>query len=447
MRVIAILATVLTLIGVSGAASAQSLGDSASADYPHGPGAIPLLNEIWEVAAESIYPSHLARRFDPLTLEKLAGRLRGDDSLALADVLNPFLDSLGVSHTRFYDRRHQSYYFLRSLFSTQDLDAPQLYTIGVQLDERSPGLVRAVLEGSPAASAGIRRRDRLLAVDGVPFTSLLQWQRPASTRIRILREGREQDIVLTPVFQSYHRALASATRASRQITNCGDRRIGYLHLWAGTHETFLEILKESVTEALEEQLDGFILDLRDGYGGAWWPYLDPFYPDRADYFTYATTDADGTSRPVQAEPGVNDQAWMGPLAVIINSGTRSGKESLAYQFRNDDRATVLGTTTAGAFTAGRGVFADRDVDYIFYLSVQELSLDGTAIEGAGVMPDIVIEGNAGRDSPLAAALGHLALRATFLPAQAATLETSAERKTAGALTRAANRAILSTCDA
>ncbi|TCO70696.1 S41 family peptidase [Chromatocurvus halotolerans] len=447
MRVIPMLATVLTLIGVSGAASSQSPGDSSSADYPHGPDAIPLLNEIWEVAAESIYPSHLAKRFDPLTLETLEGRLRADDSLALADALNPFLGSLGVSHTRFYDRRHQSYYFLRSLFSTRDLDSPQLYTIGVQLDEHSPGLVRAVLEGSPAASAGIQRQDRLLAVDGTPFTSLLQWQRPAATRIHLLREGREHEIVLTPVLQSYHRALASATRASRQVMHCGGRRIGYLHLWAGTHETFLETLKESVTDALEGQLDGFILDLRDGYGGAWWPYLDPFYPDRANYFTYTTTDSNGTSSPVQAEPGVNEKSWMGPLAVIINSGTRSGKESLAYQFRKEDNVTVLGTTTAGAFTAGRGVFADRDVDYIFYLSVQELSLDGTVIEGEGVMPDIVIQGNVGRDAPLAAALAHLALRATFLPAQAAALESSAARKTAGPLTRGANRAILSSCDA
>lgn len=98
---------------------------------------------------------------------------------------------------------------------------------------------------------------------------------------------------------------------------------------------------------------------------------------------------------------------MGPLAVIINSGTRSGKESLAFQFKKGDRATLFGTTTAGAFTAGRGVFADRTADYILYLSVQELILDGTVIEGTGVTPDVVVPDDARRDGPLAAALDHL----------------------------------------
>ncbi|MEX1033105.1 MAG: S41 family peptidase [Cellvibrionaceae bacterium] len=296
---------------------------------------------------------------------------------------------------------------LRSLFSTRDLDSPQLYTIGVQLDEYEPGLVRAVLEGSPAAAAGIRREDRIVAVDDVQFESLLQWQQPTSISLLLRRQEEEHEVRLTPILQGFHRALAQATRASGSVLECGDRSIGYLHLWSGTHSEFLEILKDSIAEARAMGLDGFILDLRDGYGGAWWDYLDPFYQDRSEYFAYATRDARGTADAVQADPQINHDAWAGPLAVIINSGTRSGKESLAYQFKKQERARLFGTTTAGAFTAGRGVFADRAANYILYLSVQELILDGTAIEGVGVTPDVIVEDNAERDDPLAAAIKHL----------------------------------------
>ena len=401
-----VLIAISALLGVWSLVEAQDGRETSSVSYPHGIGAIEPLREAWRTGAENIYPSHLAERFEPERLEELETLLRSTD-MALADALNPFLESLNVSHTRFYDRRHQSYYMLRSMFSTRDLDSPQLYTIGVQLDEHDPSLVRAVLEGSPAAAAGIRRKDRLIAVDGMPFESLLQWQQPNAIELLLKRENEEVEVRLTPILQSFHRSLARATRASARVLSCDEQRIGYLHLWSGTDNVFLEILKDSIAEAREMQLDGFILDLRDGYGGAWWPYLHPFYEDRSEYFAYATRNAQGTSEPMQADQASNDDAWTGPLAVIINSGTRSGKESLAFQFKKGDRATLFGTTTAGAFTSGLGAFADRPVDYILYLSVQELILDGTVIEGVGVTPDIVVEDGANYDGPLAAAMKHL----------------------------------------
>lgn len=407
MLKIVLLTAVSTLAAAWGSAGAQDNGGARDPGYPRGADAVPLLREIWDVGAESIYPARLAERFDAGTLEKLEARLNKDENVALADVLNPFLESLNVSHTRFYDRRHQGYYLLRSLFSTRDLDTPRLYTIGVQLDDREPGLVRAVLEGSPAAEAGLRRGDRIVAVDNRRFESLLQWQRPTASRLLLRRKGEQLEVTLTPRYQSFHRALARATRASSKVLACGDRRIGYLHLWSGTHGEFLGILKDSVADANDMQLDGFVLDLRDGYGGAWWPYLDLFHQDRDDYFTYTTGDSGGTTGPVEAEAQTNADAWTGPLAVITNSGTRSGKESLAFQFRKTGRATVSGSTTAGAFTAGRGVFSERAVDYILYLAVQEITLDGTVIEGAGVAPDVVVEDEAGRDAPLASAMESL----------------------------------------
>jgi carboxyl-terminal processing protease len=272
---------------------------------------------------------------------------------------------------------------------------------------REPDRIRAVLDGSPAEAAGVQREDRIVAVNGVQFESLLQWQRPTSVKLMLLRNSEQTEVMLTPIRQGFHQALARATKASRRVLECGEQRIGYLHLWSGTHSVFLESLQDSIADAGEMSLDGFILDLRDGYGGAWWPYLDPFFEDRSEYFSYATRDAGGTSDAVRAEPQKNENAWLGPLAVIINSGTRSGKESLAFQFKKADRATLFGTTTAGAFTAGRGVFADRQADYIMYLAVHELILDGTIIEGSGVTPDVVVEDGAGHDPPLIAALEHL----------------------------------------
>ena len=388
------------------ACKAQEPAERQMAGYPHGPDALPLLREVWTFNAENIYPAGLADRFDDMTLTRFEENLRSSDDAALADILNPFLDSLGVSHTRFYDRRHQAYYLLRSLFATSEIDAPKLHTIGVHLDDDEPGLILSVMEGSPAAAGGVRRGEKIVAVDGLAFRSLLQWQRDGPVRLTIENQSRQREIALEPVRQSFHRALAEATIASRRVMDCEGRRIGYLHLWSGTHEVFLNTLNDAVLSAVDAGLDGFVLDLRDGYGGAWYPYLDPFFPNREDYFVATTFSRDGQFA-LTAEPQDNSRAWNGPLAVIINGGTRSGKESLAYQFSKSGRARLFGSTTSGAFTGGLGAFVEREEDFVLYLSVSETKLDGTAIEGTGVSPDTRVPDDPYHDAPLAAALNHL----------------------------------------
>lgn len=385
----------------------QGTDEQQRLEYPKGPDALPLLEEMWRFGAENIYPTRLAKRFDQKAFNRLEEQLRSGDDAALADVLNPFFDTLGVSHTRFYDRRHQSYYLLRSLFSTHDLDEPKLRTIGVLLDDRNAGVVRAIMEDSPADAIGVERGDRIVAVDGAPFRSLLQWQHAGPTELTIESNSGRRNVTLSPIRQGFHRALARASTASHKVVDCEDRRIGYIHLWSGTNNIFLDILNDAVASAQNAQLDGFILDLRDGYGGAWFEYLDPFFENRDQYFVATNHNRQDEPLTFRAEQQTNSSAWNGPLTVIINSGTRSGKESLAFQFKKSGRAKLFGTTTAGAFTGGLGAFAERDVDYILYLSVQEARLDGVKIEGVGVSPDVVVRDESGHDAPFSAALGEL----------------------------------------
>ena len=198
------------------------------------------------------------------------------------------------------------------------------------------------------------------------------WPAPEPVTLTLEHGDRLREVVLSPVHMGYHRALILATENSYRSIDCDDEQIGYLHLWSGTHDAFLTTLRDSVAESVAQSHAGFILDLRDGYGGAWWDYLDPFFPDRQSYFAATRLDGVSTER-LLAEPAQNPEYYSGPLVVLINAGTRSGKESLAFQFAKTQRATLIGTTTAGAFTAGMGVFSDRpDADYLLYLSVAEM---------------------------------------------------------------------------
>ncbi len=391
------------------------VASSISAAEPiRGAAAIVLLDEIWEEGRNSIYPRSLAERFDPGAKNALLEQLQDSSEPYLADVLNPFLESLGVSHTRFFDVRHHGYYMMTSLFGTRDIDEPKLNQLGLQFETLEPNRVRAVLDGLPAHRAGLQRGDLILAVNGAPFRSLLDWQGTPTQHVLTVERAQIGspessaifDVVVTPVRRALHRALLDAMKESVRAINCNGQSIGYVKLWSGTDNHFLITLKNVVREEFID-VDGLILDLRDGYGGAWWPYLDPFFSDRQNYFVTRTLNAEGRGEPVAAPAESNKDAFTGTMVVLINSGTRSGKEALAYQFLKTRRATLIGTTTAGAFTAGKGFFADRNAGYMLYLAVFEMSLDDQVIEGIGVAPHIRVPALLGVDAQLDRALQEL----------------------------------------
>src|SRR5260370_23104805 len=82
-------------------------------------------------------------------------------------------------------------------------------------------------------------------------------------------------------------------------------------------------------------------DLRDGWGGAQPEYLDLFN-GRAP--TMQVTDQSGTTAFVNVK-------WRKPVAMLINGGTRSGKEVLAYGFKKHRLGELIGTRTEGAVLA------------------------------------------------------------------------------------------------
>lgn len=111
----------------------------------------------------------------------------------------------------------------------------------------------------------------------------------------------------------------------------------------------------------------------------------------------------------QSNPG----SYLGRMAVLIDDGSRSGKEALAYQFKKSKRATLIGTSTPGYFSGGGLFFLDQPKDYFLYLCVRRDSkLDGVEIEGVGVAPHVFVPfdiNNKWQDSQLDHAIDLLTL--------------------------------------
>ena len=119
-------------------------------------------------------------------------------------------------------------------------------------------------------------------------------------------------------------------------------------------------------------------DLRGGWGGAQPQYLDLFNP-RAP--TIQVRDRNG-------EIGFVDVKWRKPVAMLINEGTRSGKEVLAYGFKEYRLGELVGHRTEGAVLAATAFLIGDDG--LLLLAVEDVLVDGKRLEGVGVEPTIEV---------------------------------------------------------
>jgi C-terminal processing protease CtpA/Prc len=89
-------------------------------------------------------------------------------------------------------------------------------------------------------------------------------------------------------------------------------------------------------------------------------------------------DRDGRER-------VANVRWRKPVVGIIDAGSRSGMEILAFSLQRAG-VPLIGSRTAGAVLAGRA-FMLRD-NSLLLLAVMDVRVDGTRLEGQGISPTI-----------------------------------------------------------
>jgi carboxyl-terminal processing protease len=74
--------------------------------------------------------------------------------------------------------------------------------------------------------------------------------------------------------------------------------------------------------------------------------------------------------------------------MLVNGGTRSGKEIFAYGFKKYGLGEVVGTRTEGAVLAATAFLIGGG---LLLLAVQDVHVDGERLEGVGVAPTIEVQ--------------------------------------------------------
>lgn len=383
--IMALTSALILLVGVIAAPILPSIGQSHSG----------IFEQVWQTVNDDFYDPNfngvswtdIKARYEPLANQ-------AQSQAEFAQIVNQMLDELNVSHTHFYIPEDPAYYQLAGIFLTvipetrQRLESylldgkPQYSGIGIFTVQHADGrFVKAVLDGSPAAAAGVLVGDRLISVDGQPFHPINSFSEKAEQPLTLLvqRSPEQQvELIVTPQLFDGTVMFLDAMQASIEVIERDGRQIGYAHLWSYAGEQIHEALKAELSYGQLKDVDSFILDLRDGWGGPSPDYLNLYAP-----YNLGIT-ADTRDRP----PVTSNSAWSKPVVMLVNEGSRSGKEILAYGFRQYGIGPVVGTKTAGAVVGG--TLRVMDDGSILYLAYADVQVDGVRLEGVGVEPDIEV---------------------------------------------------------
>ncbi len=333
----------------------------------------------------------------PVLVVKARERLAQASTAADQDVVfEQLLAALKTSHTEYLSRDRPEYWELASIFEGFLKDAPgrcapgEFPTVPVQresigaLYRRLEGhwFIAGVLDGGAAAKAGLHVGDEVLTADGRPFSPVASFEGHADTPVKLsvrrTREAPPVEHLVTPSRKGAQDEFREALGASARVITVGTARVGYVRVWSWAGEGMQSALRDAIAELNTQRLTAFLLDVRDGWGGA-----SPYFIDLFD--THAPV---LVSRSRGAAPFTYDTQVRVPAAVLINAGSRSGKEAIAYAVKKHHLATLVGANTAGAMLPGSPYCLKNRA--LLYLASATLTIDGEVLEGKGVAPDVAV---------------------------------------------------------
>ena len=234
---------------------AEAATETKSFDGPH------LLAFVMDrLKARFAYPELLEQPTFSGKLDAVRAAVANAKSLEeAAPLINALLADLRISHTALYLPNDVEYPILLDAIGGGEgiaeliqqrwwANPPSLESCGAffaKVDDR--WFVDGVLEGSPAAAAGLAYGDEIVDVDGAPLQPVLSFKgkagRDAVVRIRRTREGAIVPVTVPIKVMVPSIAFATAATASAKVFVRNGKRIGYFHIWSSkTAEPFLNAL-------------------------------------------------------------------------------------------------------------------------------------------------------------------------------------------------------------
>jgi carboxyl-terminal processing protease len=286
----------------------------------------------WQLVRDSYYDPTFNNQNWESWHHKFDGKLSSNEQAY--DAVKQMLASLGDQYTRFLDPK---------AFKDED-DAINSFVCGIGISlrpyqEAKALVINDVIEGGPAARAGLQYGDEIIAINGEPATAINTDK--AAEKIR----GQAGTVVAI----TYKRGTGSkSVNIERQqitipavTTKILDGNIGYIKL-----ATFMS--DDASTEfrwALQKLsgTNGLVLDMRNNPGGLLANAVE--IADMLMNRGKIVTTVSRHGRNVDSCTG--NVMTQTPLVVLVDKDSASASEILAGALKDNARAVIVGTRTFG----------------------------------------------------------------------------------------------------
>ena len=303
-----------------------------------------------------------------------------DQSEAMDAAINGVLQSLDP---------YSAYMSPESFENMQTETSGEFGGLGIEVSMEA-GVVKVIspLDDSPAYEAGVKAGDYIVKINNIQVQG-----KTLNEAVEIMRGPVGSDIEITVRRKGVKKALVfNITRKIIKVRSVKskiiDNNIGYIRLTAFNENSSNQIKKKINEFNKNENIEKFILDLRNNPGGLLSQAIkitDFFLSSGEIVSTKSRQENENRKWFAQAGDILNGET----LVVLINNGSASASEIVAGALKDHKRAILVGENSYGKGSV-QSIIPLRNKGAI-RLTISKYYLpSGESISEVGVSPDIIV---------------------------------------------------------
>ncbi|MGA1623055.1 MAG: carboxyl-terminal processing protease CtpC [Synechocystis sp.] len=268
----------------------------------------------------------------------------------------------------------------------------ELTGVGIQItqdQETKKIVVVSPIEDTPAYKAGILSKDVIVKIDGKSTDGM-----EVDDAVKLIRGKPGSEVVLTidrdgtAIDYPLIRARIEIHPVRAEVETIGGSKIGYIRLNQFSAQASEE-MREAVQELEQDNVVGYIFDLRSNPGGLLYASVDIARIWLEEGKIVSTVDRQGE---VEQQVANHKQLTKKPLVVLVDGGSASASEIVSGALQDHQRAIIVGTQTFGKGLV-QSVRELGDGSGMAVTIAKYLTPNGRDINKHGIDPDIKVELN------------------------------------------------------
>lgn len=305
-----------------------------------------------------------------------------DKKSLMQGALKGMIDSLGDPHSN---------YFTKDQLENFQEDIKGKYVgVGMVVQKRvnEPLVVVSPIEDGPGYKAGMKPKDKIIAIDGVSTYNLtseeavdkLKGKENTKVKVTVIRDGVKdpKDVEIT-------RAVVELKYVKSKMVD-ENNKIGYLRLTQFGENVYPDVAK--ALENLQKQgMKALVFDLRSNPGGA----LDQAIKISSMFLEEGRV-VSVKSKDGEEQISNREGKYYGdfPLVILINGGSASASEIVSGAIKDNKRGILVGEKSFGKGSV-QTLVTLPDGDGIKLTIAKYYTPSGVCIHGVGIEPDVKVE--------------------------------------------------------